>query len=82
MGDEFNEITPIDIFSRNCYNRLNWICDMEDTVWKVVNWVDEKGIWFESGTTAITVFDERKHICHWGFALRRLAFKVEISTTS
>jgi len=39
--------------------------DKKSTVWKVVNWVNEKGIRFESGTTAITVFDERKHIVHW-----------------
>ena len=39
-------------------NRI--IFDIENTVLKVVNLVDEKGIRFESWTTAITVFDERK----------------------
>ena len=42
----------------NWYNKWNWIPTYEDTVWKVVNWVDEKEIRFESWTTAITVFDK------------------------
>ena len=37
----------------------NWIWIWKDTVWKVVHWVDEKEIRFESGATAITVFDQR-----------------------
>ena len=33
---------------------------IENTVWTAACLVDEKGIRFESGTTAITVFDKAK----------------------
>ena len=40
------------------FNKIN-----KNAVWKVADWVDEKGIRFESGTTAITVFDDVKAEC-------------------
>ena len=39
--------------------------------------VDQKGIRSESGTTAITVFDEWKAISHWDVSPEKEAFRRE-----